>query len=303
MTLSADNLLDRMRLKSQVVKWRSLAIAIATLLVASFVMRSFNLEGQDSIARISVEGIILEDRDRDKKLDEVKRDDNIKAVVVYINSPGGTIVGGEDLYLSLRSIAEKKPVVAVMGDVAASGGYMAAIAADRIYARSGTITGSVGVLLQSFEVTELAKKVGVNLITFKSGELKASPSPLEKVTPKAEAVINASIQDGFNFFVDLVKDRRMLPPEIIAEISDGRIFTGRQAIQSKLIDALGGENDAIEWLHQEKNIDAKLPVKDVDWKQEKMLLDRIYSKVMSSGSSYMSEVLGNGIMAVWKPSL
>jgi protease-4 len=302
MSLSADNLLDRMRLKSQITKWRGLAIALGVLLLCSLVVRSFSLKGEgDNIAHISVEGIIVEDRDRDKKLEEIKNDDHVKAVVVYINSPGGTIVGSEDLYVSLRDIAAKKPVVAVLGSVAASGGYMAAIASDRIFARSGTITGSVGVLLQSFEVTELAKKVGVNLLTFKSGELKAAPSPLEKVTPKTERVINESIQDGFHFFVDLVKERRMLPAENIAEISDGRIFTGRQAMQSKLIDDLGGEKEALEWLRKEKNIDAKLPVKDVDWQQEKMFLEKFYSKVMGSSSSYVAGIAGSGIMTMWKP--
>jgi protease-4 len=302
MPLSADNILDRIKLKSEVVKWRTLTIVIATLLAVVLVAKSSNLykAGADSIARVSIEGIILENRDRDAKLEEIKNNNRIKAVILYINSPGGTIVGGENLYYAIRSISEVKPVVAVMGSIAASGGYMTAIAADYIVARTGTITGSVGVILESFEVTELAKKIGINPIMLKSGELKGSPSPFEKPNPKAEKVLMDSVQDSYNFFVDLVKDRRMLSEQNIAVIADGRVFTGKQALANKLIDSLGGEKEAIGWLAKEKNIDTKLPVKDIDLEPEKKLWEKIYTKVMGS-NAYIAEFSGSGIMALWRP--
>jgi protease-4 len=305
MSLSADSLLDRVKLKAQVKKWRTLTIVVAALLAFSIVAKSFKLsEGHsDSIARVAVEGIIFEDNERDKKLEDIKNDKKIQAVILYVNSPGGTIVGSESLYLAIRDIAEVKPVVAILGDVAASGGYMTAIGADYILARSGTITGSIGVMLQSFEITELAKKLGVNFVTFKSGELKGSPSPTERVTPKVESVLNESIKDSYNFFVDLVKSRRMLSPTKISEITDGRIFTGRQAEKNKLIDGLGGEKEALLWLEKEKNINTKkLPVKDIDLEPEELLIDKLYTKVMGSKSSLLSDFSGSGIMALWNPS-
>jgi protease-4 len=305
MILSVDSLLDRMRLKAQITKWRSATIAIGVLLLALLGTKTFKNEDKtDNIARIEIEGIIMEDHERETRLENIKNDDHIKAVIVYINSPGGTIVGGETLYLSLRDIASVKPVVAIMGSMAASGGYMAAIAADHILARSGTITGSIGVLLESFEVTELAKKIGVNMQTFKSGELKGSPSPLEKTTPAVEKMINESIKDGYSFFVDLVKERRPLPEKDVAQITDGRIFTGRQAVANKLVDGLGGEAEAVKWLQTEKKVDPALKVKEVELKEEKDFLEKVLSNVTASKAPYMAEVFGSGgMMSLWKPTL
>jgi protease-4 len=305
MSLSADRLLDRIRLKSEINRWRSLTIVVAVLFGLSVVSNSVDLSGAtgDYIARISVTGIILEDSDRDQRLKAVRDDKHVKAVVVYVNSPGGTIVGGETIYRSLRDIAKVKPVVAVMGSVAASGGYMAAIAADRIFTRSGTITGSIGVMMQTAEFTGMAKKLGVKFITFKSGEMKGSPSPMEKLDPKVATVIDAGIADGYEFFLELVKDRRPLSGKELRDLSDGRIFTGRQAVANKLVDSLGGEDEAVKWLVSEKKISAKLKVKDVELKDKKDFLSQIYSKVMGSGTSYISQMLGNGMMVLWKPSI
>lgn len=303
MSLSADNILDRIRLKSQVKKWRLLAIIAVTLFAFAVFARMGDVSSVSGsyIARVPVEGIILESRERDKKLAEIKDDKNIKAVIVYINSPGGTMVGGENIYNSLRAIAEKKPVVAVMGSVAASGGYMAAIAADHITAHAGTITGSVGVMMQSAEFSELSKKLGVNFLTFKSGEMKGAPSPFEQFSPKAGEIINHSIADSFSFFLGLVKERRPLTEKNIENISDGRIFTGRQAVEEKLVDSLGGEEAALKWLNDEKGIDKKLPVRDVKPEGKKAWMDQFTSMIIGRGTAAMSGY--SGITAIWSPEL
>jgi protease-4 len=303
MSLSADALLDRLKLKSEINKWRAIAILIAVLLGFSVIGKSFSGSGgtKDYIARIEVDGIILEDTKRDEKLQAIRDNDNIKAVVVYINSPGGTIVGGEKIYNSLRDISTVKPVVAVLGTLAASGGYMAAIGADKIFTSAGTITGSIGVLMQTAEFTDLAQKLGVNFITFKSGELKGSPSPMEKLNPNVAKVMQDSIDDGYEYFIGLVKDRRPLTEAEVRVLSDGRIYTGRQAVKNKLVDAIGGEKEAVEWLVKDKKIPSSLKVQEVPLKDKENPFEEFYSSVMGSDSSYSAGIFSSGLMAMWKP--
>jgi protease-4 len=303
MSLSADALLDRLKLKSEINKWRTIAILIAVLLGFSVIGKSFSDSGgaKDYIARIEVDGIILEDTKRDEKLQVIRNNDNIKAVVVYINSPGGTIVGGEKIYNSLREISTVKPVVAVLGTFAASGGYMVAIGADKIFTSAGTMTGSIGVLMQTAEITDLAQKLGVNFITFKSGELKGSPSPMEKLNPNVAKVMQDSIDDGYEYFIGLVKDRRPLTEAEVRSLSDGRIYTGRQAVKNKLVDAIGGEKEAVEWLVKDKKIPSSLKVQEVPLKDKENPLEQFYSNVMGSNNPYIARMFPSGLMAMWNP--
>jgi protease-4 len=298
MTLTADNLLDRMKLKKSVTKWRTIAILMITIILVLLAdSGNFGVGAPaDHIARISIDGVIFEDQDRDKMLETIKEDANAKAVIVYINSPGGTIVGGENLYYTLREIAAVKPVVAVMGSLAASGGYMAAIAADHIVARGGTLTGSVGVLMQSFDVTELGKKVGVGFETFKSGHLKASPSPFEKTDAEVRKLINESIADSFDLFMSMVVERRALSQNEVNIIKDGRVLTGRQALKLNLVDEIGGQEEAIKWLQDSKGVSKKLKVKDVKLDSEKNFIEKLVSKVSNSP---FSELKNGGLLAMW----
>lgn len=299
MTLAADSLLDRIKLKKSVFLWRTLAILAATsiLITLSFKNNSGLNAPVDHIARIAVEGVIFENNDRDKILKTVKNDNHVKAVIVYINSPGGTIVGSENLYSSLREISKVKPVVAVMGSLAASGGYMTAIGADRIFARAGTITGSIGVLMQSFDLTGLGNKLGINFIALKSGRLKATPSPFEKSDPEAIKVLNESIADSFDLFLSMVVERRALSKNEINKISDGRILTGRQALEVRLIDELGGEDEAVVWLQKEKKINMNLKVIDVELDSEKKFIEKLMSKV-SGGIVPFAGIRNGGLMAI-----
>src|SRR5262249_34918350 len=148
----------------------------------------------------------------------------------------------------------KKPVVAVMRSIAASAGYMVALAADHIVAREGTITGSIGVLIETAEVTELAEKIGIKPVLVKSSPLKGTPSPFEKTTPEAERVIRDVVNDFYNRFVDMVAERRALPRDRVVQLADGRVYSGRKAAEDKLIDGIGGEDEAVKWLVTEKHI-------------------------------------------------
>lgn len=303
MTLTPDILLDRIHLKKSISKWRALTIVAVTALLVVLASR-FGDDGVanavtgDHIARVTIDGVIFEDQDKEKILQELKDDKESKAVIVYINSPGGTIVGSENLYYILRDIAAVKPVVAVMGSLAASGGYMTAIASDHIIARAGTLTGSVGVLMQSFDVTDLAQKVGVKFETFKSGKLKAVPSPLEKTDPEVVQVINESIADSFDLFLGMVVERRKLTEKETSVIKDGRVVTGRQALALKLVDEIGGQDEAIKWLQDKKGISKKLKVIDVKLDAEKKLIDKLMSKVTGSNSPFTAFKNG-GLLAMW----
>lgn len=309
MALSADNLLERMQLKSQLARWRLVAVAAMALVVILFFAPSENKSTSlipslgPSIARIEVNDVIYQDREREKRIEKIAENDDIKAVIFHIDSPGGTIVGGETLYYSIKSLSEKKPVVVVMGSVAASGGYMAALPANYIIAHEGTLTGSIGVVLQMAEFTDMAEKLGVNLLTFKSGELKASPSPFEKVTPKAERVVNESIQSGYDMFVRMVAESRDMDRNKVLKLADGRIYTGAQALDNGLIDAIGDEKTALNWLQEVRGVDKSLPIKDVSLELEKNKFDEFYTSLTEMGD--ISSLLNSkqGLMALWHAGL
>ena len=307
MALNADILLERIHLKNQARRWRLVALVVAVL-AALFLFQKFSKGGglplsQDHIARITLDEIIFDDVKRDELLQEIEDDDDIKAVIMRIDSPGGTTVGSEEIYLRLRRIAKKKPVVAAMRSAATSGGYMAAIGADYIVAREGTITGSIGVIMQSAEITELAKKIGIKPIVIRSGELKARPTPAEKMTPKAKKMLEGIIDDFFQYFIGLVKTRRALSDEQVAVISDGRVVSARQAVKLNLIDAIGGELELLAWLKQHKKLDDTLEIRDYEVPEEDGSLKELLSGAMAGTifENLMSLPL-DGLVSIWHPS-
>ncbi|MBP7710568.1 MAG: signal peptide peptidase SppA [Rickettsiales bacterium] len=279
----SDNLAALIYLKSKVHKWKNIAVLFAIfslILVIKFIFGGSLSEGPftgDYIASIKIEGVIFEDDFRSKALQEIAEEDSIKAVIVNIDSPGGGIVGSEILFEDLRAIAAKKPMVVVMGSVAASGGYMAAVASDYIIAHNGTLTGSIGVLMEAQEFTELAKKVGVKFNTYKSAPLKASPSPFEKTTPLVDRVVQESVIDSYHFFTDLVLDRRgaRINKNFANIVFDGRVFTGRQALRAGLIDQIGGKDQALSYLEANKVNVKKLPLHEIEIvKKDEKFLDK-----------------------------
>jgi protease-4 len=269
MTYEADQIVDRRRLRRKLSFWR----VVAFLALAGAVFGGYALfAGGDAIpqfaspqiARVTLDGFITDNRDRDKLLEKIAESDAVKAVIVSIDSTGGVTAGGEALYESLRRLAEAKPTVAQVNTFAASAAYMAAIATDHIVARRTSITGSIGVLFQYPEVSELMKTIGVRVEEVKSAPLKAEPSPFRPASPEATAVIAGVVSDTYNWFVDIVAERRGMARGTALELADGRIFTGRQALASRLVDAIGGEEEAIAWLARERAVDPDLPVKDWD---------------------------------------
>jgi len=267
MSLDADVIVDRRRMRRKLTFWRVAAVLIAIVAIAGggyvFGHRAGALPGGPgaSVARINIEGLIRADRQRVEALERLANS-SAKAVIVHINSPGGTVAGSEELYDSLLKVKAKKPMVVVVDGLAASGGYIAAIAADQIVARQSAVVGSIGVIFQYPNVTDLLKTVGVQVETIKSSPLKAAPSGLEPTSPEARAAVESLVMDSYDWFKGLVRERRHMDDQQLAKVSDGRVFTGHQAVGLKLIDALGDEQVAMDWLAKEKKIDPKTPIRD-----------------------------------------
>lgn len=228
--------------------WRGFLVAAVLGIVALlFTLGSDELPGA-RIARYDVTGMILDDPERDALLKEIAEDDDTKALILRINSPGGTTAGSEALFAAVRAVAARKPVVAELGELAASGGYVAAISADHIVARGNTLTGSIGVIMEYPTFTDLMAKVGIGYETVRSSELKAEPSPFRPTNPAARALDQAMIDESFQWFRGLVAERRGLAGERLDAVTTGGVFTGRVAVANGLVDEIGGEPEALAWL-------------------------------------------------------
>lgn len=256
--IPAANTLRRSRFR-----WRLLAF-VALLIAAVAIYGRFASERgfgtPPSIARITIEGTITTSPARLKLIDAVADDDNVKAVIVSINSPGGTSAGGEEIYEALSRLRDKKPTVAVVAELGASAAYMSAIATDRTFVRRLSLVGSIGVLFQTYNAQKLLDTIGIDADKVASGPLKAEPDIDHPMTPEVRASLQAIVDDSYAWFVDIVAERRGLPRDAVVTLADGRIFTGNQAIASGLADAVGGEEEAIAWLESDKGVAADLPV-------------------------------------------
>lgn len=247
---------DRRQLRRKLGFWRlmSIALVLCAGVAAYFYSDAGKMAGlsKPHIARVNISGIIQDDRELLERLNTIAETDAVKALVVTISSPGGTTYGGEVLFKAIRKVAAKKPVVSDVRTLAASAGYMIALAGDRIVAGDTSITGSIGVIFQYPQIKTLMDKIGVSLEEIKSAPLKAEPSPFHPPSDDAKVVIQAMIDDSFDWFVDLVADRRKLPRQEALQLADGRIFTGRQALKLKLVDELGGDDEIRAFLDSRK---------------------------------------------------
>jgi protease IV len=267
MSLDADLIVDRRRMRRKLTFWRVTAVLVA---IAAVVGAAVMLTGKStsiasgatgSIARVTIEGIIRGNRQRVEALERLS-ESSAKAVIIHVNSPGGTVSGSEELYDSLIRLKAKKPLVVVVDGIAASGGYIAAMASDRVFAQQSSIVGSIGIIFQYPNFTDLLKTVGVQVESIKSTPLKASPNGLEPTSPEARAAVESMVKDSYDWFKSLVRERRGFDQSTLDKVADGRVFTGRQALELKLIDALGDEKAAVDWLAKEKGIDPKTPVRN-----------------------------------------
>lgn len=320
MSLETEIVLDRRLMRRRLSFWRVLAVVGLALAVGAFM-----LSGQDvsrlvagkHIARIAIEGTIQEDRQQLEMLRKIADDDNVAGVLLFVNSPGGTTAGGEALYDALRRIAEKKPLVAQFGTLAASAGYIVGLATDHIVARGNTITGSVGVLVQWPEVSSLLDKIGVKMNEVKSGDLKATPSPFQPADENSLRVVQSMIDEGFQWFASLVEARRGIKVADVPGLEKGRIYSGREALTYKLVDAIGGELEARRWLEETRGV--KKDLKIIDWKPETGstwgfsaaipgiahgLLGEEAGRVaeMVTKGSRLSTLGLDGLLSVWHPS-
>ncbi|MFJ5486466.1 signal peptide peptidase SppA [Hansschlegelia beijingensis] len=317
MALDTDAILERRALRRRLAFWRVGAVALvgALVIVAALAMR--DRSGPDGprgahIAKINISGVILDDEKRQKLLKDVAKSD-AKGVLLMIDSPGGGVTASEEIYDAVRNIAKDRPVVAVVGSLAASGGYIAAIAADHIVAHKTSITGSIGVLAQYPNFTGLLKNVGVEVEAIKSSPLKASPNGFEPTSPEARKAIESLILDSFAWFKGIVQERRGLDPAALANVSDGRVFTGRQALGLKLVDEIGGEQEAMAWLGS-KGVNTSLPVRE--WKPKSSgfemfgvsgaaaaLADAFGLSSLANALRRSGEgVVLDGLLAIWQPS-
>ena len=246
MSLDADLLIDRRRLKRQVIVWRVVAVlaVLAAALTALHAGDSGIFGTGPYVARLRVDGVIGSDDRLAAQVRDLANDPQAKALIVSIDSPGGSVAGGEALHDAIAKVAAKKPVVAVMGGTAASAGYMIAVPAARIFARAGTLTGSIGVYLQSVEFSGLLTRLGIDAEVVKSGPLKDQPGLTEPLTPAGRQMLQGLVMNLYDQFVAMVAAGRHMDPETVRHLADGRPYTGAQALKLGLIDALGGEDAA-----------------------------------------------------------
>jgi protease-4 len=318
MSYRADDLIDRRRLRRKLTFWRIAALVIAALaIVAGFAWiygDEFGGTAIDHIAKVKIEGTITEDQDLLDLLEDVRKAASVKGVILSIDSPGGTTAGGEAIFDAVRQLAAEKPVVAQVGTLAASAGYMIASASDHIVARKSSIVGSIGVLVQFPDLTGLMDKVGVKLEEIKSSPLKAEPSPFNPTTEEERAMMRAMLLDSYDWFVGLVDERRPLTRPEVQALADGSVFTGRQALDRKLVDSLGGEREAADWLAT-KGVQPDLRV--IEWEpddESSVLflgnsLAEMAGRVLglpSQGGEFIREIGADrlfldGLVSVWHP--
>ncbi len=303
MTIETDLLIDRRRLKRRLLVWR--VAALAAVLVAVLVAIGPRAVGTTHVARLTVSGIITENRKLTEAVSALADDAAVPALIVFINSPGGSVAGGESLHGAIARVAAKKPVVAVMGGTAASAGYMVALPAARIFARESTLTGSIGVLLQTGEVSGLLDRLGVSAEAITSGPLKDQPSFIRPLSPAGRDVLHGLVMDMYDQFVGMVSAGRRMPVERVLELADGRAYTGRQALALGLVDQIGGEPEARAWLAAQRKVSADLPIEDVGTGS---LAERTFGASLGPLLGLVEKVLSvqgvtvDGALALWQPS-
>jgi protease-4 len=323
MSLDADLIVDRRRMRRKLTFWRVVAVLVAIVAVVALAATLRRTEvltaGGDYIARVKITGLIRNDQERVDSLEKLAKS-SAKAVIVHIDSPGGTTAGSEQLHNSLRQVAAAKPLVVVVDGLAASGGYIAAMSADHIISQGTSLVGSIGVLLQYPNVADLLKTIGIKVEEVKSSPLKAAPNGYEPTSPEARAALEALVKDSYDWFRTMVRDRRKMDEETLQRVADGRVFTGRQGLELKLVDQLGNERTAVDWLTKEKGLKPDTPVRDWQLKPRfgdltmlhlagAVMLDAVglgslARRIEAWGTIQAVERLNlDGLLALWHPPL
>jgi len=321
MTFETETVLDRRRLRRRISLWRALAVIAVLLAIGAVALVSSEragLVGRQQIARVNFEGFITDNRDQLKLLKQLGENKQVAAVILHINSPGGTTSGGEALFEAIRELAKVKPVVAQMGTIATSAAYIIALATDHVVARGNTITGSVGVIFQWAEVSQLLDKIGVRMNEVKSGPLKANPSPFQPVDEAGKAAAEEMVAESQRWFVSLVADRRGIDTKRVSGLEQGRVFSGREALATKLVDQIGGEAEAVKYLEEKRNIAKGLkvvdfkPKRDSDWSFTRLSLAALGRLLgldqagdiaqLIAGDETLGRLRLDGLVSVWQGS-
>jgi len=302
MGLDSDLLIERHRLKRHLSLWRAFAVLAGIAALAAIIGIAGPegaIPGRAHVARLPIRGFINDDRRRVEAIERARRDDSVRALILAIDSPGGSMAGGEAIHAAIRRFAETKPVVAVMGGTGASAAYMIAMPAHRVLARESTITGSIGVLMQTFDFSELASRLGVRPETLVSGPLKNQPGLFSPLSEQGRAELQRIIADLHGQFVAIVAAGRRMEEPRVRELADGRIFTGREAVGLGLIDAIGGEREARAWLAAERQVPETTPVRDLEIRSatERLLSQGLGSVINSVVSEWL---VVDGPRAVWQ---
>jgi protease-4 len=320
MSQEIDSIVDRRRLRRKVTFWRVFAlvavVAAFGALGFAYIGKKFASTASAHVARVNIGGLIRNDRDRIKMLDNISKS-GARAVILSIDSPGGTVAGSEALYHAIRRLAEKKPVVAVVEGIGASGAYIVALASDRIFAPRNALIGSVGVIFQYPNFGEALKHIGVSVEEIKSSPLKAAPNGYSPTSPEARAAIMSLVEDSYGWFKGLVRERRELDDAQLKSVSDGRVFTAHQALPLRMIDQIGDERAARSWLAKNKNVSESLPV--IEWKNRQLGSSFRWLSALSWAAGEMglpslasllaSDTVANlggaarldGLLALWQP--
>jgi len=246
------------------------------LLIIGFIMFSAILSRVpvgDRVAVISIKGIILDPLPVVRKIEKLRKDKSVKALVVRVDSPGGSVGASQEIYRAIERFRNSgKPVVVSMGNVAASGGYYVSAAADYIFANPGTITGSIGVIIQHVAYRELLEKIGVRTTTIKTGKFKDTLSPTRELTEEERKYLESTIKEAYEQFLKAILKHRKIKERRLRRVADGRVFTGKRAKELGLVDELGGLEDAIE---KAKELASVPTAREFFVPEDKSLLQRV----------------------------
>ena len=297
--MKKNDLLDQFYKKRKSIMLR---VFFSIVLILALITVSLELSKEDEfIAKIYIEGIIHDRKDLIEQIDALADNQNVKGLITIVNSPGGTYVASKELYDSIKILSKTIPTVVYMKEMATSGGYLASLSSDRIYSNAGTITGSVGVILQTADISVLLDKIGINPVIVKSGELKAVPNPAEKVDDYKLRYLEDVIKKMQIEFLNIVREDRNVTESIIQVVADGRILTGREAKKLKLIDDIGNERDALNWLKKEADVKDDIKIKDLS--SQKNLENILDLSFFKKKINYFNQNFYNGFFAIWMPGI
>ncbi|MDY0190374.1 MAG: signal peptide peptidase SppA [Desulfuromonas sp.] len=271
----------------------------ATLLLSNDGPKTFALGAK--IGVVDIKGAINESRSIIDDLQDFSENDSIKAIVLRVNSPGGGVGPSQEIHDEIDKIVKIKPVIVSMGSVAASGGYYVSAPATEIYANPGTITGSIGVIMEFTNVLQLMDKIGLKSSVVKSGIHKDIGSAMRDMTPEERQLLQSLIDDVYSQFVEAVSSGRHLPEDEVRQLADGRIFTGRQALKLGLVDKLGGLQAAIAAAAQRVGIKGK-PTVVYPAQPKKDLVDYFVGQTVTHINEYMAKQYNSGLKLMWSPA-